>query len=167
VVFDLDETLLSQWYKAGAQGPRYYSQTTGKEDWVAFAMWRTARSTLSFIPNWERLREDIILPGCRGIALFPPRKMRPLWTSLTDGTWKGFCIAPKVLGVFTRNYLARNAKMVKGAKDLRIIDPTLEHVILVTTIPPGCSSPERAPFPPYNADSYYHDKRNKGGGGNW
>jgi hypothetical protein len=163
VAFDLDETLLSQWYESGKEGK--HSFQTGVADYfVKDNNHIIGPKYVSLIPGWQQAMERLVaIPGCKGIVLFTAKEdaaaqdLVDRWFLEKDG--KKVPIREYVLGVFTRNYLTRNSKAAKPSKDLRLLDPSLEHVLIVDDNPTRLFQTSNVRvFPIYAADFYLEDK---------
>ncbi|MFN8673433.1 MAG: NIF family HAD-type phosphatase [Candidatus Sericytochromatia bacterium] len=135
IVFDLDETLLVQWYKSGELGEKYYDIKVETDDNILRPT-ITSPKYISFNPNLEKsLKEIKNIPGCKGVIFFSAKLDDPTIqigeTMKIDGK-----LAKNFLnGIFTRNYLVREEEPTKLSKDLRIINESLKNVIIVDDNP--------------------------------
>lgn len=162
-VFDLDETLLSQWYKSGQNGSNYIDLPTKLSDWFFWkdTVWESPKY-VSFTPGWEKYLKSIaVLANCKGLIVFTAKEdeaAKEIYAFMK----KSSLIGSHLKGLFTRNYLVRNKKVIKPSKDLRIIDPKLKHVVIVDDNPTRLfQSYNVRVFPKYNADAYLTAKNKK------
>ena len=75
------------------------------------------------------------IPGCQGIILFTAKEDQASHDLISRLRLNQQPLRPWLKGVFTRNHLVRDQKSVKLSKDLRAIDETLEHIVLVDDNP--------------------------------
>lgn len=158
VAFDMDETLLTQWYSMGGKGPQYRDLEVQNRDFILRPDLK-GPTYLSMTPGWQKaLKELVQIPGCQGIVIFTAKEDKAAQEIIDKLTLDGKPLRPFLKGVFTRNYLVRDSKSVKLSKDLRIIDESLEHVVLIDDNPsrifPGQVGNLRE-IPKYNPDAYY------------
>jgi hypothetical protein len=159
VVFDLDETFLVQWYKSGEKGSKYYD---GKVP--SYCLDNIIKPKVegpdyfSLIPKWEQAFERISkIPGNKGIILFSAKLDTATHCIIDNIKIKGKPLRNYVKAIFSRNYLVRELEPTKLSKDLRIIDETLKHVIIVDDNPTRILEKQKKnlrKFPKYNADEY-------------
>lgn len=164
VVFDLDETLLSHWYEAGQYGPGWYDLKSQPADSFQKSYKFTGPDYVKFTPHWDTYLKKIkALPGCRGIVFFTAKEDQATWGIIKEWKIDGQPIQEFVNGIFTRNYLVRNKKVLKPSKDLRIIDPSLKHVVIIDDNPTRLFQPANVRvFPKFNADAYLKAKKQSG-----
>lgn len=165
VAFDGDETLLQQWYASGAKGPAYADLPQVMPDTILHPA-LVGPGYVSMTPGWEKaLLEISRLPGCKGVLLFSAKEDASTQDIVNQLKIGGQPLRAFLKGVFTRNYLVRDSHSVKLSKDLRIIDESLQHVILVddnaTRIFPE-QYPNLREFPKYSADAYLNAKNGHG-----
>jgi len=157
VVFDLDETLLVQWYENGALGKDYFDSETDISDTILRPAFYSPKY-FSMTPGWEKMFKEIVnIPGNKGIILFTAKEDKSSLDVLNKIKIEGKPLKTFVKGFFTRNYLSRDKAPTKLSKDLRLIDETLEHVIIIDDNPTRIFEKQLAnlrEFPKYNADAY-------------
>ena len=164
VVFDLDETLLTHWYKLGEKGRPF----TDLENLTLDSILRPhliSPSYASMTPGWEKAFLELSkTPGCQGIIVFTAKEDRSAQSIIDALKIQGKPLRGFLKGVFTRNHLVRDRHSVKLSKDLRVINEDLKHVVLVddnpTRIFPKQQSNLRE-FPKYNPDVYLAAKYQK------
>lgn len=146
LVLDLDETLLTQWYANGLKNTdkrkahlgtsvrdkviRSVDRKTGKNLEVASII--NGPNTVTFRPKLDEFfRQVKKIKGYEGFIIFTAKDDEATWDILNR--WKQ--MSPRLFkdlkGVFTRNYLRYGMDFSKPSKDLRIIDKSLDHVILI------------------------------------
>lgn len=162
VVFDLDETLLVQWYRSYSKGDKYRDLCSGLTD-KDFTGTLESTDCVKFTPGLNKTFARIkALEGFRGLVLFTAKGHEPAHAILDEWKIDGKPIRSFVDGVFTRNYLTRGGKVFKPSKDLRIVDPSLEHVIMVDDNPSRLFQPKNVRvFPKFNGDNYLEAKYEK------
>lgn len=161
VAFDMDETLLTQWYASGSKGAAWRDL----DGLVKDSILRPALigpDYVSMTPGWEQAFADLMaLPGCKGVLIFTAKEDAAAHAIIARLKVKGKPLKPLLKGVFTRNHLVRDSKNVTPSKDLRIIDESLQHVVLIDDNParifPNQYSNLRE-FPKYNPDAYLEAK---------
>ncbi|PKL75357.1 MAG: hypothetical protein CVV27_15790 [Candidatus Melainabacteria bacterium HGW-Melainabacteria-1] len=158
VAFDMDETLLTQWYASGSKGPTYRDLADLPKDTVLRPN-LTGPDYLSMTPGWEKALLDLAaLPGCKGILVFTAKEDGAAHAIIDRLRVQGKPLRGFLKGVFTRNHLVRESKAEKLSKDLRIIDESLEHVVIVDDNPTRIFASQQdnlREFPKYNPDAYY------------
>lgn len=134
VALDLDETLLQQVHASATQGFYDFSGVPADTNWQA----RAENGTTS--GPWVKLHphaEAAILrlkanPLCRGVVVFTAKRRGPAMNTLARWKFADGRRAIDVLdGVFTRDYLTIDATTGAHGKDLRVIDPTLQSVVII------------------------------------
>lgn len=146
LVLDLDETLLTQWYANGLKPTdkrkahlgtstrdkviRSVDRKTGQNLEVATII--NGPNTVTFRPKLnEFFRQIKKIKGYAGFIIFTAKDDDATWDIINR--WKQ--MSPRLFkdlkGVFTRNYLRYGFDFSKPSKDLRIIDESLKHVILI------------------------------------
>ncbi|GIW22722.1 MAG: hypothetical protein KatS3mg068_1729 [Candidatus Sericytochromatia bacterium] len=168
VVFDMDETLLVQWYKMGEKGSKYYTSKVSQNclDNIIKPKIEGPNYFL-MIPKWEEAFDKIYkIPGNKGIILFSAKLDIATHCIIDKLKIKGKPLKDHVKAIFTRNYLIREVEPTKLSKDLRMIDETLEHVIIIDDNPTRILEKQKRnlrKFPKYNADEYLlsKDKNNQ------
>lgn len=158
-VFDMDETLLTQWYVSGTKGPNYRDLDKLPKDSILRPNW-TGPDYLSMTPGWEKTFLGLAAtPGCKGVIVFSAKEDKAAHAIIDRLRIQGKPLRSFLKGVFTRNYLVRdNNKAEKLSKDLRIIDESLEHVVLVDDNPARVFPSQvdnLREFPKYSPDAYY------------
>lgn len=146
VVLDMDETLLTHWYKKANQmgTKRKGSLFLTVRDSVVRSVDRKTgdslkKASLLLSSNTVQLRPDVVnffdkvskLEGFKGFVLYTAKEDKSAWDLYQ--VWKNSSpeLFKNVLGFFTRNYLLFNSSVKKPSKDLRIFDPSLQHVVLI------------------------------------
>src|SRR5690606_15680467 len=87
---------------------------------------------LSMTPGWQQAFNEIAkIPGCLGVLIYTAKEDQAAQAIVDRLTLNGKPLRNFLKGVFTRNHLVRDHDHVKLSKDLRIIDESLEHVILI------------------------------------
>lgn len=155
VAFDLDETLLAQWYRSNERGTKYYDFCTGVSDKVE-DLGIESPDCVKFLPGLERVLKSIKkIPGCRGIVLFSAKDDETSKAIIDKWKIDGVKARDFFTGIFTRNYLTRGNGVFKPSKDLRIIDESLDHVLIVDDNPLRLFQPDNVRvFPKFNAEMY-------------
>lgn len=154
VVFDLDDTLLCQYYKIGNKGPEYWDL---KLDSAKYNL-------IKFTPNWQQAISRIKELG--GAVVFFTAK-RDSRAQLIWEKWiftKNIHISKVIDGFLTKNHLTLvpGKKYERGRafpmKDLKIIDPSLQRVILIDDSPSKTYQPLNVRFfHKYNPDIHLAD----------
>lgn len=160
-VFDMDETLLVHWYQSGEKGPAYYDLKVPTLDRILRPLLYSP-DYISMTPGWEKaLLEISRTPGCKGIIIFTAKEDQSSLDLISRLKIEGKPLRGFLKGIFTRNHLVRDNKSVKLSKDLRIIDESLEHVVLIDDNPTRIFPEQQKnlrEFPKYNADIYLKSK---------
>lgn len=164
-VFDMDETLLTQWYQAGTQGDKYRDLDKLAKD-VVLRPLMVGPDYLSMTPGWEKAFLDLAAtPGCKGVLVFSAKEDRAANDIIDRLRIQGKPLRSFLKGVFTRNFLVRdNNRAEKLSKDLRIIDESLEHVVLIDDNPSRIFASQvdnLREFPKYSPDAYYASRDHK------
>ena len=161
VVFDLDETLLVQWYEAGLKGDKFYD---AKADSVDNILKPTLLSPnyVSLTPGFEKALKDISkIPGNKGIIFFSAKLDKATYDIIEELKIDGKPIKSFIKGLYTRNYLVRENEPSKLSKDLRIIDDSLKHLIIIDDNPTRILEKQKKnlrEIPKYNPDEYLNAK---------
>ncbi|MEK7432248.1 MAG: NIF family HAD-type phosphatase [Cyanobacteriota bacterium] len=161
VVFDLDETLLVQWYKIGEKGEKYYDIKTEENDNILRPL-ILGPNYISFTPELEKsLKQINQIKGCKGVIFFSAKLDAPT-LQLSENMKIDNKPAKNFLkGVFTRNYLIREQEPTKLSKDLRIIDESLKNVIIIDDNPTRILDKQKSnlrEITKYNPDQYLKAK---------
>ena len=158
VAFDMDETLLTQWYEAGQKGDAYRDLSLLPKDFILRPDW-VGPDYISLTPGWEKAFLDLVaIPGCKGILVFSAKEDAAAHAIVDRLRIQGKPLRSFLKGVFTRNHLTRESKAEKLSKDLRIIDESLKHVIIIDDNPTRIFASQQdnlREFPKYNPDAYY------------
>ncbi|HTL12171.1 MAG TPA: NIF family HAD-type phosphatase [Bdellovibrionota bacterium] len=170
VVFDLDETLLTHWYrlsKGTAQErrgsfplalrdtvPSYVDRGTG--DTVAQPKLMISGSMVQLRPGIDEFTQAVsVLPGCKGFVLFTAKEDRTADAMIAEWKKRDPYFFSHVLGVLGRNHLRMGNGLAKPSKDMRIFDESLQHVILLDDNESRVMQKELCfQIPKFNADSY-------------
>lgn len=135
VVFDLDETLLVQWYKLGEKGEKYYDFTINTEDNILRPT-LTSPKYISMNPGLEKMIKELnSIPHCKGVIFFSAKLDKPTLEIVENMKIDGKSVKNFIKGIYTRNYLVREQDPTKLAKDLRMLDESLKQVIIVDDNP--------------------------------
>jgi len=158
VVFDLDETLLTQWYQSGEKGDAYRDLSGLTRDSIIGPQ-IFGPDYVSMTPGWEQTLLDLSkIPGCKGIVVYTAKEDRAAQDLINRLELGGKPLRGFLKGVFTRNHLVRSSEAVRPSKDLRIIDESLQHVVLIDDNPTRIFPKQMGnlrEFPKYNPDVYY------------
>lgn len=162
VAFDLDETLLVQWYEYSKKGQGYYDIKTDTEDNIVRPTLLSPKY-VSLTPGFEKtLKEISKIPGNKGIIFFSAKLDSATIDIFEKMKIDGKPIKDFVKGLYTRNYLVRDSEPTKLSKDLRIIDESLKHVILIDDNPTRILEKQKKnlrEIPKYNPDEYLKAKK--------
>jgi len=161
VVFDLDETLLVQWYDSGLKGKDYYNYKVPVIDNILRPL-LTSPDYFSLTPGWEKALKDIsAIPGNKGIIFFSAKLDPATKSAMEQIRIDGKPITSFIKGLFTRNYLIREQEPPKLAKDLRIFDESLKKIIIIDDNPSRILDKQKKnlrEMPKYNPDEYLKAK---------
>lgn len=162
VAFDLDETLLVQWYEYAEKGQGYYDIKTDTDDNILRPTLLSPKY-VSLTPNFEKtLLEISKIPNNKGIIFFSA-KLDTATIDIVNKMKIGGKPAKEFLkGLYTRNYLVRESEPTKLSKDLRIIDESLKHVIIIDDNPTRILEKQKKnlrEIPKYNPDEYLKAKK--------
>lgn len=166
VAFDMDETLLTQWYEAGTKGEKYRDLSGLPKDSILRPD-LIGPDYISMTPGWEKAFVDLAaIPGCKGVIVFSAKEDAAAHAIIDRLRVQGKPLRSFLKGVFTRNHLVRESKAEKLSKDLRIIDESLEHVVLIDDNSSRIFYSQQdnlREFPKYNPDAYYaaRDQKNQ------
>lgn len=161
VVFDLDETLLVQWYKAGEKGQKYYDFTINTEDNILRPI-LTSPKYISLNPGVQKMIKELnAIPHCKGVIFFSAKLDQPMLEITENLKIDGKSAKHFLKGIYTRNHLVRSQDPVKLAKDLRMIDESLKQVIIVDDNPtriPDKQNKNLREITKYNPEEYLKAK---------
>lgn len=161
VVFDLDETLLVQWYKAGEKGQKYYDFTINTEDNILRPI-LTSPKYISLNPGVQKMIKELnAIPHCKGVIFFSAKLDQPMLEITENIKIDGKSAKHFLKGIYTRNHLVRSQDPVKLAKDLRMIDESLKQVIIVDDNPtriPDKQNKNLREITKYNPEEYLKAK---------
>lgn len=146
VVLDLDETVLTQWYRNGAKNInerrahlgvsirdkaiRSINRKTGEN--LEEVTILNGPSVVTFRPKVDRFLKALEkIKGYQGFLIFTAKEDLSAWDIILRWKKKQPRLFRKLKGVFTRNYLTYGGVYKKPSKDLRIVDESLQHVFLV------------------------------------
>lgn len=162
VAFDLDETLLVQWYEYSKKGQGYYDIKTDTDDNIVRPTLLSPKY-VSLTPGFEKnLKEISKIPGNKGIIFFSAKLDSATIDIFEKMKIDGKPIKDFVKGLYTRNYLVRDSEPTKLSKDLRIIDESLKHVIIIDDNPTRILEKQKKnlrEIPKYNPDEYLKAKK--------
>lgn len=160
-VFDMDETLLVHWYQSGEKGKAYYDVNGLVLDSILRPP-LLSPDYVSMTPGWQKALNDISkIPGCQGILVFTAKEDKASHDLIGKLQINGKPLKSFLKGVFSRNHLVRDNKSVKLSKDLRMIDESLKHVVLIDDNPTRVFPEQQKnlrELPKYNADLYLNSK---------
>jgi len=164
VAFDLDDTLLSQYYSLGQKGSNYYDYPLTEQDYMIKPVIKSPKY-ITLTSNWEKALKDIAkIPNCKGIFVFTAKDDVSTNDIVDTVKIDGKPLRNFLKGVFARNHLYRENSPTKITKDMRLIDETLKHIILVDDNPTRIFEKQQEnlkEFPKFNADVYYKAKEAK------
>ena len=166
VVFDLDDTLLSQYYTTGNKGEKYRDiklQDTCLNPAYELGS-RSCGNCVKFAPGWKKCIEEIQAHGAAVVFFTAKRDSRAhrildhwLWDSNTP-------VLSVIDGFLTKNHLTLVPKAGKkpgqlhAMKDLQLIDPSLRRIIIVDDSPGHTYQPVNVrPVQRFLPDSYLAD----------
>jgi hypothetical protein len=164
VVFDMDETLLQQYYSVWQKGPKYYDYK------IKF---RDGTRGVSMAPGWDKIIKTIKkLNGL--VVIYSANTDDVVWEIVNTVTIDGEKLSQYVDGVMTNSYLVLQGKyewvprskigspVVIPSKDLRFLDETLEKAIIVDDNPAPIIQNYNLRLPKkYQADQYYTNETAK------
>ena len=164
VVFDMDETLLQQYYSEWQKGPEYYDYK------IEF---RDGTRGVSMAPGWDKIIKTIKKRSGL-VVIFSANTDDVVWKIVNTVTIDGEKLSQYVDGVMTNSYLVLQGKyewvprnktgspVVIPSKDLRFLDETLEKAIIVDDNPGPIIQDYNLRLPKkYQADQYYTDETAK------
>lgn len=161
VVFDLDETILVQWYKLGEKGEKYYDFTIDTEDNILRPT-LTSPKYISLNPGLQKMIKELnAIPHCKGVIFFSAKLDKPTLEIIENMKIDGKSVKNFIKGIYTRNHLVRDQDPTKLAKDLRMIDESLKQVIIVDDNPtrlPEKQTKNIRQITKYNPDDYLKAK---------
>lgn len=164
VAFDMDETLLTQWYKMGEMGAAYRDLNDLTPDYILRPDLK-GPAYVSMTPGWEKTFLDLVqIPGCQGILIFTAKEDHAAHAIIDHLSINKQPLRSFLKGVFTRNHLVRDSSSVKPSKDLRVIDESLKHIVLIDDNPTRIFPKQQGnlrEFTKYNPDGYFAAKANK------
>ncbi len=166
VVFDLDDTLLSQYYTSGNKGEKYRdiklqegclrnSEQIGS---------RTCGNCIKFAPGWKECIEGIKLQG-GAVVFFTAKRDSRAQQILDHWFWDSQTPITSVIdGFLTKNHLTlvpktgKTAGRLRAMKDLQLIDPSLQRIVMVDDSPSHTYQPMNVrPVQRFLPDSYLAD----------
>ena len=159
VAFDLDETMLVQWNKMLDEDEKYRDICTGVSD-TNFTEDLVSSKCVKFVPGWERMFKRLsALSGFRGVVFYSAKDDKATDAIVDSWIYEGKPVRSFILGSFSRSYLTKGEKVFLASKDLRIIDESLEHVIMIDDNPSRLFQARNVRvFPKYNGDNYLKAK---------
>ena len=166
VVFDLDDTLFSQYYTCGNQGEKYRDiklQDTCLNPAYKLGS-RSCGNCIKFAPGWKECIQEIKAHG--GAVIFFTAKR----DSRAQQIFSRWFLDPQtpisavVDGFLTKNHLTlvpaagKNPGQLHVMKDLQLIDPSLRRIIIVDDSPGHTYQPVNVrPVQRFLPDSYLAD----------
>ncbi|MCC7442911.1 MAG: hypothetical protein IT285_14860 [Bdellovibrionales bacterium] len=170
IVFDLDETLLTHWYRHGKgvginrKGslslavrdvvPSFVDRATG--DSLDQPKLTISGSMVQLRPGIGQMAKRLAaIPGFRGFVLFTAKEDRSAEALISEWRKQDASFFRHVKGVFARNHLRIGQGLKKPSKDLRIFDETLQHALLLDDNESRVMQQELCfAIPKFNADAY-------------
>jgi len=160
VAFDMDETLLQQYYSLWQKGPKYYDYK------IKF---RDGERGVSMAPGWDKIIKSVKKLGGM-VVIYSANTDDVVWEIVDTVTIDNKKLAEYVDGVMTNSYLILQGKyegvprnktgtpVVITSKDLRFLDETLKKAIIVDDNPGPIIQDYNLRLPKkYQADQYYTD----------
>jgi hypothetical protein len=170
LAISLEGTLLSQWHQRGrgSGANREGDLTVSIPDSVPSLLHPDSgdslpRASLKFSSSSIQLRPGLRpffraisqLPEFMGFVIFTRKQDHAAWALLR--AWKKVQpeLFKELLGFYTRNYLRFDTNLDQPAKDLRIFDPTLRHILSLDSFEDQILQPHlNFKVPAFGADAY-------------
>lgn len=166
VVFDLDDTLFSEYYTCGNKGEKY--RDIKLQDTCLNPAYKlgshSCGNCIKFAPGWKEAIERIKASGGAVIiftAKRDPRAQRIMKRWMWDADTP---FLEAIDGLLTKNHLTLVPKIgkpsgrVRAMKDLQLIDPTLRRIVMVDDSPGHTYQPLNVrPVQRFLPDSYLAD----------
>ncbi len=164
IALDLDETLLSHWYKYGTGVGSF--QTDDRDVVPEFVDRKTGNSKIPVIqvsPSYVQMRPGVKdfmarvarVKGFRGFIIFTAKEDKAALSLYRKWAEDDPDTTSRIIGLFARNHLRFDATLQQASKDLRIFDPSLQHVFLVDDNEGRVMQKSLCyKIPKFNADSY-------------
>ncbi len=159
VVFDMDETLLTQWHRISLENPRRTTLVVRNTDYTM----SEAKSEVTFAPRGVTIRpgiykllHDLAADGRIGNIYFFSARSDVSAEELTQYILtKVPALRRKFGGLLARNHLRLDREPPTPSKDLRIIAPDLRNIILIDdNISRVMQKNLNFTIPKFNADLY-------------
>ena len=166
VVFDLDDTLFSEYYTCGNKGEKYRDiklQDTCLNPAYSLGD-RACGNCIKFAPGWKRAIERVKAHG-GAVVIFTAKRDPRAHLVMSRWMWDEKTPLLEVIdGFLTKNHLTlvpkrgRKAGRIREMKDLQLIDPSLERIVLVDDSPGHTFQPLNVrPVQRFLPDSYLAD----------
>lgn len=163
VVFDLDDTLFSQYYTTGNKGEEYRDiklQDTCLNPAYELGS-RSCGNCIKFAPGWKECIQEIKAHG-GAVIFFTAKRDSRAQQVFSNWYWDPRTPISAVLdGFLTKNHLTLVPKAGKkpgqlhAMKDLQLIDPSLQRIIIVDDSPSHTYQPLNVrPVQRFLPDSY-------------
>ncbi len=144
VVLDMDETLIGQWYASAAKnGAERVGLPVTVRDVSLASVDKDGTSLPTVTQNYsgaafyvrpgvmEFLNELRGIEGFRGVVLYTAKEDKAAWDLYITWLTNDPRLNEYVIGFYTRNYLLYDGSVKVASKDLRMFDPSLEHVFMI------------------------------------
>lgn len=158
VAIDMDETLLQQYYSKWKDGPGFYDY---------LIQFDGGQRGVSMTPGWQFLLEKIKELGGL-VVIFSANEDATVWKIVDTVVIAGKKLSSYADGIMTNNYLILQGKnewqksgklgdpVVAPSKDLRLLDESLDKVIIIDDNPKRIIQQNRLRLPKkYQADLYF------------
>lgn len=159
VVFDLDETLLTEWHRISRDFPNRTTFVLKNTDLTLSEkdqkiIWGPVGVTVR--PGALQMLQNLAMMPSVNTIYFFTAKEDDAATEVTRYFLNNVpALKNKFKGVLTRNYLRFDGDLTKPSKDLRIISPDLKNIVIIDDNPTRIMQKElNFTMPKFNADLY-------------
>jgi hypothetical protein len=159
IVFDMDETLLTQWSKISLENPRLTTFIVTNRDHIL----AESKSEMTLAPFGVTVRPGVLKllaslaenPRVGRIYFFTAREDKSAVELKNYFLQKVSTLKSKFGGVYARNFLRLDGETNTPSKDLRIFSPSLRNILLIDDNPTRVMQKELSfTIPKFNADLY-------------